>query len=442
MYLRSVVKRIIPRSILNLRHLFFAWYGMIKYHHPSEELFVIGITGTSGKSTTIYFLKQLLEAHGHVVGALSTIEFSVAGENKLNDKKMTMLGRTKIQEYLRRMVDAKCDIAIIETTSEGRLQHRHRFINYDAIVLTNLYPEHIESHGSFSKYRQSKIDIFSYVARCKRKVLHEKQIEKTAIVSTEVQGGNKEFVDFAFDKKLSFGSENTNLYAENIFIDIHGVHFTLQGIQFDAPVFGAHNIKNIVAAIAIAKIVSISFSDMQDTILHLKSAPGRIEEIIEAHEYGFRVIVDYAFEPKALTALYEVVDLFKPRRVIHVAGQTGGGRDVRRRKPTGRLIGKKADIHIITNEDPYDENPLEIMHQVRQGDEEVGKVLGKDLFEIEDRQEAINKAIELAQNGDLILVTGKGSEQAIVLKNRKMIPWDDREAVRRALNKLKTNNQI
>ena len=109
--MKKILKKLIPKKILNLRHLFFAWYGAVKYKHPSEELLVIGITGTSGKSTTAYLLRQLLESSGFIVGSLSTIDFYVAGQDKLNDTKMTMLGKTAIQKYLREMVNKKCDIA-------------------------------------------------------------------------------------------------------------------------------------------------------------------------------------------------------------------------------------------------------------------------------------------------------------------------------------------
>src|SRR3989338_1000635 len=173
MSIKSGLKKIIPKKVLNLRHLFFAWYGAYKYAFPSEDLLVIGITGTSGKSSTTYFLRQMLEVQGFKVGSLSTIDFYVAGGNKLNDQKMTMLGKYKIQKYLRQMVDKKCDIAIVETTSEGRVQHRHRFINYDMMMLTNLYPEHIESHGSFENYKQAKLDLFKYVASCRRKKIQD-----------------------------------------------------------------------------------------------------------------------------------------------------------------------------------------------------------------------------------------------------------------------------
>ena len=138
------IKKIFPKSILNLRHLFFAWYGAWKYNQPSEDLIVIGITGTSGKSSTVYFMRKCLEALGYTVGSLSTIDFYIDGQDQLNNQKMTMLGKMQTQKYLRKMVKAGCDIAIVETTSEGAVQYRDRYICYDFMILTNLYTEHIE----------------------------------------------------------------------------------------------------------------------------------------------------------------------------------------------------------------------------------------------------------------------------------------------------------
>lgn len=427
------LKKIIPRSLLNLRHLFYAWWGAVKYNHPSKELLVIGVTGTSGKSTTIWLLKQLLEAAGHTVGVLSTIEFSIAGDSKLNDKKMTMLGKMEIQRYLRKMVTAGCDIAIVETTSEGRLQYRHRFINYDTMLLTNLYPEHIEAHGSFEKYRQAKVDLFAYAASCHRKKLNGKEIQKTALVNGGVDGF-AQFLNFNFEKKETFGSES-GFDAEDIVEGKDGLDFTVHDRVFHAPLYGRHNVDNILAAVAVARTLDISWSGIQKTVSEFKSPPGRIEEIPEAVAHGFRVIVDYAFEPKALAALYHVVDFLEPKRIIHVCGATGGGRDKGRRKPIGRLVGERADVVIVTNEDPYDEDPLYIIKEVLAGSEEAGKKLGKNLFEMLDRGEAIAQAVSLAKKNDLILITGKGSEQAIVAAAGRLIPWDDRIAVRDAIQK-------
>ncbi len=180
--------------------------------------------------------------------------------------------------------------------------------------------------------------------------------------------------------------------------------------------------------------MGISGDVIQKAVNGLTGAPGRVEFIPGAVQKGFQVIVDYAFEPVALGGLYEVVAHIAHKRIIHVLGGTGGGRDTSRRGVMGKMVGMKADVVIVTNEDPYDEDPLAIMRMVADGAKSAGKVAGQNMFEIPDRQEAIQKAIHLAQPGDLVLITGKGSEQAICVAGREKIPWDDRTAVREALS--------
>ena len=443
--MKKLVKKLIPKRILNLKHLFFAWYGAVKYKNPSEELLVIGITGTSGKSTTAYLLRQLLEQAGFVVGALSTIDFYVAGQDKLNDTKMTMLGRTAIQKYLREMVNKKCTIAIVETTSEGIIQYRHRFINYDYVLLTNLYPEHIESHGGFENYKNAKLKLFKYTANGRVKTLNGEKVAKKVFVNENIEQV-QEFVDFNFSKKIGFGKKGEEVFVKNLDNDflLSNIKTTTKGLDFQindeeliTSLFGEHNALNILSAISIVRELKVDWSKIKKAVKNFDGVPGRIEFIKESESFGFQAIVDYAFEPVALKSLYKVVKVLNPKRVIHVCGSAGGGRDKSRREPIGKIVGKSADVCIVTNEDPYDEDPMEIIKQVSAGAKKVGKKLNDDLFEIFDRGEAIQKAVDLAKKGDLILVTGKGSEQAIVVANGEKILWDDREAIRKSLNKKK-----
>jgi len=431
MYFQSLLKRFLPRSIRNALHFFYAWWGAVKYRHPSEELLVIGVTGTSGKSSTIYFLRQVLESAGFRVGALSTLEFCVAGECRLNDQKMTMLGRTGIQRYLRQMADAGCDIALIETTSEGAVQHRHRFINYDVIALTNLYPEHIESHGSFDKYKKAKLGIFHAIARTRRKILDGKTIEKTVIVNGDVKA-SAEFLAPPFDRRVRFSAS-----------DIAHMSHTREGLLFDAyekeyetNVHGEYNAMNLLVVIHLARAASLRDDEIKSGIEKLLPVPGRIEFIPEARANGFEVIVDYAFEPVAMKELYKVVNLFSPKRVIHVFGSTGGGRDVSRRFTVGEFVGRHADICIITDEDPYDDDPMAIIRDVAGAARAAGKRDNETLFIISDRGAAIKHAAAMARTGDVVLITGKGSEQAMVVKS-ELVPWDDRQKVRESLTRLR-----
>jgi UDP-N-acetylmuramoyl-L-alanyl-D-glutamate--2,6-diaminopimelate ligase len=167
---------------------------------------------------------------------------------------------------------------------------------------------------------------------------------------------------------------------------------------------------------------------------NVKGITGRLEMIKEGQ--GFTVVVDYAFEPKAVAKLYEAVKLIPHNKIIHVLGSAGGGRDKARRPILGELAGRNADYVIITNEDPYDENPLAIMEEVSLGAEKEGKVGKENLFKILDRREAIKKALSLAEKGDILLLTGKGSEQAICVARGEKISWDDRKVVREELLKL------
>jgi UDP-N-acetylmuramoyl-L-alanyl-D-glutamate--2,6-diaminopimelate ligase len=447
---KQIVKKVLPKKIWNLRHLYLAYCGAKKYNFPSEELFVIGVTGTTGKSSTIDFLRQSLESVGFRVGSLSTVDFYVAGKQKLNDQKMTMLGLAQIQQYLRKMVKAKCDIAIVETTSEGFLQYRHKYINYDMMMLTNLYPEHIESHGSFKKYKQAKLGIFDYVAGLQRKnspklqefFCGDNHVSKVAIVN----GNNEHATDFlqaSFDKRYVFLRDDKKTYvkksspmqfigADKIKIEKQGLVFHVQDHVFEVPLYGEFNVHNILSVISILRILQIDWPDIQKVLKKLKGVPGRVEFIEEAKPHGFDVIVDYAFEPIAIEALYNIVALLKPKRIIHVLGSTGGGRDIERRFSVGTFVGERANIVIVTDEDPYHDDPMEIIQDVASAVEKTGKTKDKNIFIEIDRQKAINLAMNMAKKGDIVLVTGKGSEQGMVVGDT-IVSWDDRNAVRKSI---------
>ncbi len=443
--IKSFLRKVLPKFVINARHFVLGWLAARKYGQPSNELYVIGVTGTSGKSSVVYMLRQVLEAAGHTVGSLSTIDFSIAGNDQLNDQKMTMLGLGKTQAYLREMVEAGCNIAIVETTSEGRLQHRHRFINYDMILLTNLYPEHIESHGGFHNYKQAKRDIFAHVMRQNQKHLDKLGLphdETIAIVNANSEHAH-EFLCYPFTRRAVFGRTDHDLvalgeyvptyYVDSISQAAGGLRFSVNERVFSPQLYGEYQAVNLSAVIAIARELTVPWDVLMRSINDLHGIPGRVEFIPEAAKKDVTMIVDYAFEPVAIGALYDVVELLAPKRVIHVTGSTGGGRDVANRFAKGKLVGEKADIIIVTNEDPYDDDPMQIINHVADAAVDVGKEDGKTLFRILDRQEAINKAVDLAQAGDIILITGKGSEQKMCVAGGKMIFWDDRVAARNAL---------
>ncbi len=434
--MKELIKKFIPKFLLKAYHYSLAILAKWLYGHPSQHMLVIGVTGTAGKSSTCYFIAQLLEQAGYKVGMTSTTLFKIGGREWLNNKKMTMLGRFQTQKLLKQMLRDGCQIAIIETSSQGIEQYRHIGINYDWLVFTNLYPEHIEAHGGFENYRRAKGKLFKRLNRLPRKNLQLfGKIKKTIFVNID---------DKHADYFLSFPADKKNTYAFKKPADI--------GWQnYEVNLLGDYNRYNVLAAVAIAQELKIDKQKIKTAVASLKPLPGRLEFI--PNDLDIKIIVDYSFEPQAVTKLYQAVEKIKHNKTIHVLGSTGGGRDKVRRPVLGRLAARQADIIIVTNEDPYDEDPKTIIAQVVEG--AIGNNFqfpisnfqitlkfqihnsNKTVYAILDRRQAIRQALELAQPGDLILITGKGAEQAMCVAHNKMILWDDRQVVREELAKLK-----
>lgn len=411
----NLIKRIIPKKLFKLGqpvyHYILSKFSALVYGYPSNKMIVVGVTGTTGKSSSCYFMAQILEKAGFRVGMSTTTLFKVGDKEWLNDKKMTMVGRFQLQGLLKKMVKDKCDIAIVETTSEGIKQFRHLGISYDILVFTNLYPEHIEAHGSFEKYKETKGKLFKYLKTLKHKNTKtlKQNIKKTIIVNLDDEY-SEYFLNFKADKKITYGiDKKADIKLNNLKVNL----------------LGGYNRYNVLSGVAVAKILNIEEDKIRSAVADLKPLPGRLEFI--ENNKGIKILVDYAFEPKAVQTLYNIIKNVGHNRIIHILGSTGGGRDKDRRPILGKLANENADIVIVTNEDPYDEDPMEIINQIS------SKVEDNKLHKILDRREAIHKALELAKKGDLVLITGKGAEQKMCLSNGKMVDWDDRKAVREEL---------
>lgn len=427
------LKRFVPNVALDAYHMSLSWLAAAWYRHPSEELIVIGVTGTNGKTTTSYVLAKALEAVGDQTGCTTTALFKVGTREWLNDRKMTMLGRFQLQKLLREMVSSGCRYAVIETSSQGIAQHRHRQINYDVAVLTNLTPEHIEAHGSFETYKAAKIELFHHLARSRRKTIGGKKIEKVAVLNSASEHA-KDFAVSGIDRVVRYGVGAGEGFRATDLQDLGWSSvFTVDGQRVTVHMPGEVNVENATAAFAVAAILGMPGEKIAKKIDTVAGVPGRFERIEEGQP--FTVIVDYAVEPVAMTKLYETVKKTLKGRLIHVFGSCGGGRDVARRPMLGRLAAQHADIAIITDEDPYDDRPQQIIDQIAAGAREAGKT-DASLQLVLDRRDAITQAIKQAQPDDVVLITGKGCEQAIMRANGTRVPWDDRKVVREALQAL------
>ncbi len=432
---KKAFKKILPSFVLDWYHFCLALLAALVYGFPGRRLKVIGITGTSGKSTVVALTTAVLEEAGFKGASLSSIKFCIAGKEEINTKRMTLPGRFFVQQFLRRAVMSNCQYAVLEITSEGIVQHRHRFIGFEAVVFTNLSPEHIESHGSFEKYRQAKGQLFVAAKNIHIINLDDENAEYFNQFKAKEKWG------FSTNEKLKIKNEKQQpeirnlLEAKNIEVSEMGLKFSVNGLEFNLKLLGEFNVYNSLAAVSVGLSRGLSLEAISGALEKVRGVPGRMEFINEGQ--NFKVLVDYAPEPESMRQLYKTVHDSKfinpDSKIIHVLGSAGGGRDKSRRPILGRIAAENADYVIITNEDPYDEDPKEIINQVAAG--AAGKEENVTLFKILDRGEAIAKALNLARENDLVIITGKGSEQAICVADNKKIPWDDREKVREILKK-------
>ena len=474
-----IIKKYIPVKLFKALQPFYHWslaaLAALRYGRPSQKLIVIGVTGTTGKTTSLYLMAKMLNAAGFRAGYTSTSMFNDGEREWLNDKKMTMAGRFFTQKMLKKMLKNNCQYAIIETTSQGIEQFRHKFINYDILIFTGLYPEHIEAHGSFENYQRAKGKLFAHLRKCQTKYVDDKKtvikpqnvfrkieanrIKKTAIINIDDQHAGY-FLNFWAEEKWGYTNKNTdinqlktNLISDKIQVakygdvksDNDGVSFKVNETEIKLNLLGEYNAANAMNAVCLGLSLGLSLEKIGRGLEKVKAIPGRMEIITpssisplsEVREgANFTVAVDYAFEPEALKKIYETILKFDYNKIIHVLGSAGGGRDVARRPKLGVLAGEKADLVIVTNEDPYDDDPKLIIDQVARGAQNAGKILNNNLFKVEDRREAIRKALSLAEENDLVLITGKGSEQAICAAGGLKIPWDDRTVVREEIEQL------
>ena len=423
-------------------HLFLAWLAYWWYGRPAQKLIVIGVTGTKGKSTTCRLIASALEAGGHKVGLLSTVEFQIGERKWLNDKKMTMLGRGEIQRLLREMVQSGCRYVIVETSSEGILQYRHYGLLYDIAVFTNLGTEHSERHGGFDNLRRDKGKMFAALGAPAKKINSER-IKKISIVNSD-DVHSLYFMGFPAEEHWVFSLMHKpakagikNIDGQLVESTGHGSQFTANGELYHLPLAGDFNVYNALAAIAVAQSQGVASSKIAQGFSRVTGVPGRME-FIDAGQ-PFKAIVDYAHEPISIRALFKTLrNIVKDDgKVIGIIGSDGGGRDIGKRSTMGEIAGTLADIVIVTDVNCFEEDPGQIAEMLAKGARTAGKKDGFDLFIEVDRRLAIRHALSFAKPGDVVVVTAKGTEQCIVVTKGRKIPWDDRTVMREELEALR-----
>ena len=357
-------------------------------------------------------------------------KFKIGDKEWPNTLKMTMPGRLKLQRFLRKAANQGCQHVIIEVTSEGILQHRHKFIDFDVTVFTNLTPEHIEAHGSFEKYKETKGKLF-------KSLENSKKSKKMSIINLDDENA-RYFLGFLADQKIGYGinpsisdfkSQTSDLIkAADAELLPEGIKFVVQNTSFNLKLLGRFNIYNALAAISIGLSQGTDLETCKKALEKIEGIPGRVEEVIGE---PFKVFVDYAHTPDALQKVY--LALPKGSEKICVLGSCGGGRDKWKRPKLGEIAASFCDQIILTNEDPYDEDPNQIVDQIESG------IKNREIkvMKILDRREAIKKALSLARPGVTVIITGKGSEPWICIEKGRKISWDDRKIVREEFKKTR-----
>jgi UDP-N-acetylmuramoyl-L-alanyl-D-glutamate--2,6-diaminopimelate ligase len=389
------------------------------FGHPTQSIKVIGITGTNGKTTTAYMIESIFNKARIKIGRLSTISYQLG--NREIKSSLTTPDPLTLQSYLRNMVEKKLDFCVMEVSSHALSQSRVEGIDFQNAIFTNITQDHLDFHGNFKAYLNSKIKLFKLLGNDK---------DKVAIINADDPHSQK-IINETGSKIIKYGIyKDAYIKATNIGVDKEGYpFFNIGDIKIRLKIFGIHNIYNALAAITLSLLHNISIMDIKKGIERISQINGRLELV---YNNEFKVFVDYAHTPDALQKILLSTKLLNPKRIITVFG-CGGDRDKEKRPLMGKISSLLSDYTIITTDNPRHEDPLNIALEIKKGfrDEEEEK------FEIIlDRRLAISKAIKMAKRGDIILVAGKGHEDYQIFGDKK-IYFKDQEVILEETSKIK-----
>jgi UDP-N-acetylmuramoyl-L-alanyl-D-glutamate--2,6-diaminopimelate ligase len=427
--LKQFLRKIIPYNFILFTHKIRAVLAAVIYGFPGKKIRVIGVAGTKGKTTTVNMIAKILEEGGSKVAMFSTANLQIGEEKMLNNVKLTTPSPFYLQRFLRKAIRKKCDYAVVEISSHGLVQYRHWGVSYKTVVFTNMMSDHLDYHKTFRNYKNSHNALLT--EKLENVIINYDDEDLKSFLKFNGTG-NVVLKKYVFSLKSYENIKGAiSIKARDIILNKKGSEFIIKvdgkKEKIRLSLIGAFNIYNSLAATAVGLAEKISLEKIKNGLESIQNIPGRLEKISEGQ--NFEVIVDYAHSPDSLKNVYDAVRPYVKNKIIAVLGGTGD-RDKTYRLKAGTIADEFADIIIITNEDPYSEDPEEIIDQVMSGIN--NKILNKNLFRISDRKEAIKKAVSLADRDDLVIITGKGSEQFMICGEKK-IPWDDREITKKVL---------
>jgi len=406
-----MVKKLVPkkmfRAVEPYGHLGEAvLLNAINNGSPARKMKVIGVTGTNGKTTTCFLIHKMLYEAGYKVGLMTTVAYGVGDDIKPQIEHMTT---ASVPTLIKRIEGLKKDGAewlVLETTSHALAQHRVWGIPFSLVVMTNVTEEHLDYHGTFTRYRDAKRLMFKLANKNKKGL-------RTGIINADDPSAEL----FASDIKtpITYGVNKGELKAENVKLTASSSQYKVKissdsyNIVCNLP--GSFNVYNSLAALGVGRVLGLSPKQIEAGIAALKTVEGRMVVIDEGQD--FEVIVDYAHTPDSFEKLFRDLKPMVKGKMIVVFG-SAGRRDEHKRAVQGSLAGKYADVVFVTEEDDRDMDGLAIMEEIAAGAQKAGKVKAKDLFLVHNREEAIAAAYKKAQKGDLVLLLGKGHEKSIL----------------------------
>lgn len=428
MNFRSFIKKIIPVNLFSeiepYGHWFEALLVQIRYGFPARDLKVIGVTGTDGKTSTISLIAAMMRESGLKVAMMTTISIDYGDERgeQANPTRLTTMGVGTLTRNIKKIKEAGADWLVLETTSHALAQHRVFGIPYTIAVMTNINHEHLDYHRTFERYLKAKVMLFKQCNRNKKGL-------RAGVVNADDPNANA-FAS-AVNNPLTYGVKEGALRATNVKLTAAGssyeVHTGSNHYKIKCNLPGSFNVYNSLAALAVGRLLNLTSAQIEQGIASLKSVEGRMTKIDEGQ--NFDVIVDYAHTPDSFEKIFNEVKPLVKNRMIVVFG-SAGRRDEAKRATQGEIAGKLCDIVIATEEDDRDIDGQEILNQIASGALKAGKKIGKNLFLIHDREEAIKASFDMAKSGDMVLLLGKGHEKSILTNGPQAaelrhLPQDD-----------------
>ncbi len=430
MNIRSLVKAIIPtqlfRKIEPTGHLLESVLATIRYGFPGRKVRIIGVTGTNGKTTTSFMIHRMLHESGIKVGLMSTVAYGIGADLTYPKLHMTTNKAFTLQKRLRDFAKAGAEWVIVETSSHSLAQHRVWGVPYEIAVMTNVTHDHLDYHGTFERYREAKRQLF---------VLANRHGARFGVVNADDASASL-FLD-SIKNTTTYGIKNGDVRAKAIKPTAAGSTYKVSygdvTNEMTVNIPGEFNVYNSLAAVAVGQKLGLSSQQIQQGIAALEGVEGRMNAIHEGQD--FQVIVDFASTPDGFQKFFESVRPLVKGKLIAVFG-SAGRRDPNKRAEQGKIAGKYADIVVATEEDDRDEDGQAILEAIAQGAQSMGKTVGKDVFLINSREEAIGYALTLATTkDDTVVLLGKGHEKTIERADGEY-PWDESGVVREALREL------